>query len=160
MPLPPEPTLPVLSPPVAVTVPPEMVRLPLLVMPSPPEVSPLPPVRWFSPFRVSVTSPFEVRAGPELASMFTSLSVTSTLSFLPLALMVTVWEEAVSLSRFVMTVSVSFSSVVSPCETLFVPSVLPAFTVMLPSSMYHVPAKAGAARVVSIAAVRTSAAAR
>ena len=92
--------------------------------------------------------------------MFTSLSVTSTLSFLPLALMVTVWEEAVSLSRFVMTVSVSFSSVVSPCETLFVPSILPAFTVMLPFSMYHVFAKAGAARVVSIAAVRTSAAAR
>jgi len=36
MPLPPEPSLPVLLPPVAVTVPPEMVRLPLLVMPSPP----------------------------------------------------------------------------------------------------------------------------
>ena len=32
--------------------------------------------------------------------------------------------------------------------------------VMSPSSMYHVPAKAGAARVVSIAAVRINAAAR
>ena len=90
--------------------------------------------------------------------MFTSLSVTSTLSF-P-ASMVTVWEEAVSLLLFVMTVSVSSSSVVEPCETLFVPSVLPAEIVMSPFSMYHVFAKAGAARVVSIAAVRTSAAAR
>ena len=35
-----------------------------------------------------------------------------------------------------------------------------AFTVMSPFSMYHVPAKAGAARVVSIAAVRINAAAR
>ena len=41
-----------------------------------------------------------------LVSMFTSLSVTSTLSF-P-ASMVTVWEEAVALSLFVMMVSVSF----------------------------------------------------
>ena len=110
-----------------------------------------------SPFRVSVTSPFEVRAEPESALMFTSLSVTSTLSF-P-ASMVTVWEEAF-FSRFVMTVSVSGTSVLSPCETLFVPLVSPAFTVMLPSSIYHSFAKAGAARVMSIAAVRINAAAR
>ena len=71
-----------------------MVRLPLLEMPLSPEVSPLPPVRWFSPFRVSVTSPFEVMAEPESVLMFTLSSLTSTLSF-P-ASMVTVWEEAVS----------------------------------------------------------------
>ena len=112
--------MPVLLPPVAVTVPPEMVRLPLLVMPSPPfsplppwavrllfsppemvrlpllemPLPPLPPVRELSPFRVSVTSPFEVRAEPESALMFTLSSVTSTLA-LP-ASMVTVLEEAVS----------------------------------------------------------------
>jgi len=89
--------------------------------------------------------------------MFTLSSVTSTLSF-P-ASMVTVWEEAF-FSRFVMMVSVSFTSFLFPCETVFVPLVSPAVTVMLPSSMYHVPAKAGAARVVSIAAVRINAAAR
>ena len=83
-----------------------MVRLPLLAMPLRPEPLPLiPPVRELSPFRVSVTSPFEMRAEPESALMFTSSSVTSTLSF-P-ASMVTVWEEAVFLSLFVMMVSVS-----------------------------------------------------
>ena len=120
-----------LLPPVALTVPPEMVTPPLLKMPlrplppwavrlsfSPPEMVRLPllemplplipPVRELSPFRVSVTSPFEVRAKPESALMFTSSSVTSTLSF-P-ASMVTVLEEAVSLSRFVMMVSVSSTS--------------------------------------------------
>ena len=60
----------------------------------------------------------------------------------------------------VMTVPVSSTSFCSPCETMFVPSVLPAFTVMSPFSMSHVSAKAGAVKVVSIAAVRTSAAAR
>ena len=90
--------------------------------------------------------------------MFTLSSVTSTLSF-P-ASMVTVLEEAVSLSLFVMMVLVSSLSMIEPCETLFVPSVSPAFTVMLPFSMHHVSAKAGAARVVSIAAVRINAAAR
>ena len=74
--------------------------------------------------------------------------------------MVTVWEEAVFLLLFVMVVLVSSSSVVVPCVTLFVPSVLPAEIVMSPSSMYHVLAKAGAVKVVSMAAVRTSAAAR
>ena len=111
-----------------------------------------------SPFRVSVTSPFEVRAEPESALMFTLSSVTSTLW--SSASMVTVLEEAVALSLFVIMVLVSTLSMIVPCETLFVPSVSPAFTVMLPSSMRHVAAKAGAARVVSIAAVRTSAAAR
>ena len=84
-----------LLPPVALTVPPEMVTPPLLKMPLPP----LPPVRELSPFRVSVTSPFEVRAEPESEPtlMFTSLSVTSTLSFLSLVSMVTVLEEAMSL---------------------------------------------------------------
>ena len=94
-------------PPLAVRLsfsPPEMVRLPLLEMPLPL----IPPVRELSPFRVSVTSPLEVRAEPESDLMFTSSSVTSTLSF-P-ALMVTVWEEALSLSRFVMMVSVSSTS--------------------------------------------------
>ena len=95
-----------------------------------------------------------------LVSMFTSLSVTSTLSSLSLASMVTVLEEALSLSLFVITVLVSSTSGFSPCETLFVPSVSPALTVMSPSSMYHSFAKAGAVRVVSIAAVRISAAAR
>ena len=95
-----------------------------------------------------------------LVSMFTSLSVTSTLPFLPLASMVTVWEEAVLLLLFVMMVLVSTTSLFVPCETLFVPSVSPAFTVMSPSSMRHISAKAGAARVMSIAAVRTNAAAR
>ena len=90
--------------------------------------------------------------------MFTSLSVTSTLSF-P-ASMVTVWEEAVFLSRFVMMVLVSSTSFLFPCETVFFPSVPLAFTVMSPSSMCHISAKAGAARVVSIAAVRINAAAR
>ena len=85
-------------PPLAVRLsfsPPVMVRLPLLEMPLPP----LPPVRELSPFRVSVTSPFEVRAEPESEPtlMFTSLSVTSTLSFLSLVSMVTVLEEAMSL---------------------------------------------------------------
>ena len=89
--------------------------------------------------------------------MFTLSSVTSTLSF-P-ALMVTVWEEA-SFSRFVMMVPVSSTSGSAPCETLFVPLVSLAEIVMSPSSMYHVFAKAGAVKVVSIAAVRTSAAAR
>ena len=95
MPLPPFSPLSPLAVRLSVS-PPVMVRLPLLEMPLPPEPLPLPlpPVRWFSPFRVSVTSPFEVRAEPESALMFTSLSVTSTLSF-P-ASMVTVWEEAVS----------------------------------------------------------------
>ena len=72
--------------------------------------------------------------------------------------MVTVWEEAVALSLFVMMVLVSFLVV-----TLFWVTSLPvspAFTVMLPFSMYHISAKAGTARVVSIAAVRISAAAR
>ena len=171
---------PLLLPPVALTVPPEMVTPPLLKMPlplppwavrllfSPPEMvrlpllemplPPLPPVRELSPFRVSVTSPFEVRAEPESALMFTLSSVTSTLSFLSLVSMVTVWEEAVSLSLFVMMVSVSFLVV-----TLFWVTSLPvspAFTVMSPFSMDHVPAKAGAARVVSITAVRINAAAR
>ena len=95
-----------------------------------------------------------------LVSMFTSLSVTSTLSFLPLASMVTVLEEAMSVFLFVMMVLVSTLSMIEPCETLFVPLVSPAFTVMLPFSMHHVSAKAGAARVVSIAAVRINAAAR
>ena len=71
--------------------------------------------------------------------------------------MVTVWEEAPS-SRFVMMVSGSFLVVFSFWVTLLPLS--PAEIVMSPSSMYHVPAKAGAVRVVSIAAVRTSAAAR
>ena len=83
--------------------PPEMVRLPLLEMPLPL----IPPVRELSPFRVSVTSPLEVRAEPESDLMFTSSSVTSTLSSFFLASMVTVLEEALSLSRFVMMVSVS-----------------------------------------------------
>ena len=95
-----------------------------------------------------------------LPSMFTSLSLTSTLSFLFSVWMVTVLREAVSVLRFVMTVSVSSLSMVLPCETLFVPLVSPAFTVMSPSSMYHVSAKAGAVKVVSIAAVRINAAAR
>ena len=95
MPLPPLPLLPL--PPWAVRLsvsPPVMVRLPLLEMLLLPLPLPSPPVRWLSPFRVSVTSPFEVRAEPESALMFTLSSVTSTLA-LP-ASMVTVWEEAVS----------------------------------------------------------------
>ena len=60
-----------------------------------------------------------------------------------------------------MTVSPSsFTKSLSPCLTLFGPSASPAFTVMSPFSMSHVSAKAGAVKVVSIAAVRTSAAAR
>ena len=61
---------------------------------------------------------------------------------------------------FVMMVPVSSTSGSAPCETLFVPLVSLAEIVMSPSSMYHVPAKAGAVRVVSIAAVRINAAAR
>ena len=60
----------------------------------------------------------------------------------------------------VMTVPVSSLSMIVPCETLFVPSVSPAFTVMSPFSMSHIAAKAGAFKVVSMAAVRINAAAR
>ena len=66
-----------------------------------------------------------------LTSIFRSSKVTSTS---PLEVsMVTVFLS----DSPVMTVSVSFTSSFSPCETQFVPSVSPAFTVMSPSAMFH-----------------------
>ena len=119
---------------------------------------PLPPVRWLSPSSLIVVLPLPVTLMAAsfrlLASMFRSSKVTSTL---PLEVsMVTVFLSDVP----VMMVLVSSTSFLFPCETVFFPLVSPAFTVMLPSSMHHVPAKAGAARVMSIAAVRINAAAR
>ena len=66
-----------------------------------------------------------------LTSIFRSSKVTSTLP--PEVSMVTVCSS----DSPVMTVSVSFTSSFSPCETQFVPSVSPAFTVMSPSAMFH-----------------------
>ena len=119
---------------------------------------PLPPVRWLSPSSLIVVLPLPVTLMAAsfrlLASMFRSSKVTSTL---PLEVsMVTVFSFDVP----VMMVLVSSTSFLFPCETVFFPSVPLAFTVMSPFSMYHVSAKAGAARAVSIATVRTSAAAR
>ena len=145
-----------------------MVSVPLVSLPSEsvsllcsrPACQP-PLVRVLLPFSSMFVLPLPVTltaASPvSLVSILTLSSVTFTV--LPSsASIVTVFEDAVEVSRFVITVSVSFL-VVSPFCVTSLP-LSPAEIEMSPFSMYHVPAKAGSVIPTTRAAVRARAAAR